>query len=378
MHVIRWGRRGVLPLACWVALAGCRADEGVPVEGAPLWQPLEAPPESFPAVQVTGTWRHPLWLSTFERYGASFAAILDEEARVVWAQAPQQPEGRILRMRSAVDGGVIWAEGHRQREVEFGTIGRQDWTEADPEYTRAPFVHHELIERDGGYLFLAHELDVLEGHPTTGDDVVAQDVVAWVPRGATSEVLTDVRFRVADHLDFSAPCSHVLHDQWVPDAWDWTHVNSMVEDGDDLWLMVRYHDQVWRLDGDFALVERIGGVDGDPLAPGELPLSHSHISHVRDGRLVVVDNRNHDGPARALALSRGAEGWQSDWQIPGTAPLIALGDAQLLDDGSVVVAWGTEGRIDAYDADGVWEGSLTLPEVTIGRIEVRPPPDWAR
>lgn len=338
---------------------------------------LDQPPPGFPEIQITGTWRHPLWLSHFERFGNSFATILNEDAQVVWARAPREPDGRILRMRG-VDDGVLWAEGHRHREEEFGYIGRQSWREAEPEWTRAPYVHHDLVERDGGYLYLSHEFTIPE---FDGDDVgrpVAQDVIAWVPRGATTPDQAEIRFRVADHLSWSVPCSHVAFDVWIPEAWDWTHANSLVEDGDDLWVMVRYHDAAWRIGPDYALLERVGGVDGEATATPDATFTHSHISHFRDGRMVLFDNRNHDGPSRAMALSRGALGWQLDWEIPGEGVTIALGDVQELDDGSVVVAWGTEGRIDAYDADLNWEGSLTLPGVTIGRVEVRPVPEWAR
>ena len=367
---------------------GCRADDD-PAERVPptptsdsagtpsIWQPLAEPPAGFPAIEVSGTWRHPLLLSLFEREGVSFAALLDEEARVVWARSPLEPEGRMLRVRS-IDDGVIWAEGHRFREVEFGTIGRQTWDEPEPELTRAPYVHHDLIERDGGYLYLGHAFTEIEALGTLPEAVVAQDVLAWVPRGATADDEVQTRFRVDDHLELSAPCGHVAFDVWTPDAWDWTHTNSLVEDGDDLWLMVRYHDTMWRLDADYQLVERVGGVDGDPLAPGERPFTHSHISQVHDGKLVVLDNRNHDGPSRAMALARGPDGWSTAWEIPHDSTVIALGDTQELDDGSVVVAWGTEGRVDAFDADRNWEGSLAFPGFTVGRVEIVDLPSWAR
>lgn len=344
-----------------------------PAPSATTPQGTEVPP-GFPEVVVTGSWRHPLWLSLFQAEGASFAAILDEGARVVWARAPVEPEGRILRMR-AVEGGVAWAEGHRHREVEFGTLGRLTWGDATPEWTRAPYVHHDFVERDGGYLYLAH---TFRDAPTGDGTLAADDVVAWVPRGATATEVADVRFRVADHLAWSLPCGHAAHDTWVPDAWDWTHANSLVEDGDDLWVMVRYHDTAWRLDSTFALVERVGGIDGDPLVDGALPLAHSHISRFHDGRMLVLDNRNHDGPARALWLARGPDGWRIERSIDGERALVALGDVQALDDGSVVIAWGTEGRIDAYDADGAWEGRLEVPGYAFGRIDVRAVPDSAR
>ena len=325
-------------------------------------------PSQHPKPVVSGDWRHQLLLIHFQRGGYSFGTVIDEEGDVIWVRTPDIDSDRIIRAHP-YEGGVAWLEGDEERANDTSRIAVQSFTGGPISWTRAVRAHHDFYPHDDGFVFLGHQSVERSGFDGAS---WADDVVRFVPKDGTEDD-NIVLHQFADDFSPIAACSHVAADEWVPNEVDWLHANSLVKDGDGWMAMVRYMDTIVRLDHNFETDFLLGGPWSDIDVP--VNLSHGHFSDVQGDNIYIFDNQNHQtNQSRAVALTLDRGNMTADllWtQEPNNPAFVSfLGDVRVLEDGTRLVVSASKGIIDSFDADGNWEGSLTLQTSSIGRIDV--------
>lgn len=325
-------------------------------------------PDLHPTPEVRGDWNHELLMIHFARGSFSFGTVVDKDGQVIWVRVPDIESDRVVRALP-YEGGVAWLESDEWRAEDTGRIGVQAWSGGQIDWTKATRAHHDFRPHDDGFVFLGHESTPREGF---GDATWADDVVRYVPAGGTAEDNVVVH-QLATNFPPIVNCDHVAADTWVPGEVDWTHANSIVRDGDGWMVMVRYFDTIVRLNEGFKTDFLLGGPYSDVDVPRDL--NHGHFSQVDGDRIYIFDNQDHgtkDSMAVALDLDRNTLQADLAWtQRPDEPGYIAfLGDVQVLPDGTRLVVSGSKGIIDSFDENGEWQGSLTLPGSSIGRINV--------
>lgn len=313
----------------------------------------------------------------FGRDPASYAVVVDAEGRIRWWRAAE-PTRRILRAHLAADGtAVLWASNDSDQSEEAGVLVRDPLDGSAPEVTVAPAFHHDFLEEDDGYVFLAYRYTTVDFG--AGPQPTAIDVIRRVEAGA-SGAYTDVFDYERDWPSAPRlPCSHATLGNFVPGHFEWTHSNSLVAaaDGDGWWILARYLDQIGRVDAEGRVLGVLGGLDPSwPTDDGELPLVHGHFSQVSpEGTLWVFSNGDHVHPATGsrvveLAVDPVAGRTEVVRSRPGPNQAFAgfLGDVRRIGADHTVVANPNLGLFE-YDDDGVllWELRHAGPS-EIGRV----------
>ncbi|MCA9494649.1 MAG: aryl-sulfate sulfotransferase [Myxococcales bacterium] len=228
-------------------------------------------------------------LSRFDNPGASHVVIADARGRIVWWQ-PDDGLGRITRVRPLPDGtGVIFQQEGRLVEQSFdGTTRRETAIEGG---------HHDLRPLgDGAALSLTHVVvrGTIEGF---GDTVYVDDRLSRVQLGSPDPREAELLFSYDDDYPIApwAPCPHVEDTEFVDDAHEWTHANSLVPaDDGGWWIMTRWLDALVHVDADGVFVEQIGGRDGTWTVDPGATFQHAHMSWSDPGptstRMWVFDN----------------------------------------------------------------------------------------
>lgn len=291
------------------------------------------------------------------------AVLLDMGGEIVWYYEHPGGNGRP-------DVTVYWQDGHHvllggglppgSRALAIALDGTVLWEGPQQPAADDPFdhealdgsMHHEFRPLDeGGYLtFLLHR---------------EQDVV-----GDIIALLDD---------DGELAWSWNAFDWLTPDPDDidpllgWTHFNSAQVDPDMLYVNSYSQDRVFKLDRADGHVHWVFGDGGDFAAdPDALDpwfgKSHS-LERLPGGTWLLYDNGNFDrGYSRVVeyALDEGAKTSEIVWEYPGELAddpwyNFAWGDADLLDDGNVLITSGVgmqgePSRITEVTRDGevVW------------------------
>ncbi|PVG84727.1 ArsR family transcriptional regulator [Nocardioides gansuensis] len=140
------------------------------------------------------------------------------------------------------------------------------------------------------------------------------------------------------------------------------HLNSVAEDGDALLLSARHTSALYRVDRRTGeILWRFGGKESDIEVPegGEFGWQHDARRHA-DGTVTLYDNHE---PAEETDAVSAALKFEIDEEAR-TAALVhalryddhygyAMGNAQYLEDGHVVVGWGMDPVLTEFDESGV-------------------------
>lgn len=173
-------------------------------------------------------------------------------------------------------------------------------------------------------------------------------------------------------------------------AFDFFHLNSVDDDGDGLLVSARHTHTVYRVDrGTGAVRWRFGGKKSDFTIASDAAFAWQHdVRRQSDGLISLFDNHRYAGPegaSRALFFRLDERAMTSTLVHTyeyGHRLGTAMGSAQLLDNGNVLVGWGTSPSLTEFGADGtavygaklggisyranraVWQASPTwLPDV---------------
>lgn len=318
-------------------------------------------PSGTPEVEVEyddpeATWGDLVLMSLFNAGdGSSDILAFDRSGRTVWAwESDMFVPGAYL---SHHDGRVIYRTDGYYDEEPNGAIHAVDWTGTEYEVLAADDVgHHDIVELPSGAI-AAIDIDLrdYEGEPVLGDAIVE-----YGRDGSVNEV-----WNAWDTL------TPVKDADWGNDAnplgVDWTHANGIDYDPvTDLYLLSLYFEKqvlaISRSTGE--IVWRLGGADSDfTLPPGEY-FGPQHSPRWVEGGILLYDNRDDKGaPEGAVdtgsrvvrfALDHQAGTATPVWQFatePGAYNAV-MGDAQLLEDGSILLNDGAAGTIRVVSQEG--------------------------
>ena len=314
-----------------------------------------------------------LFVTTLTGPGQRGPMILDDRGNLVWFKKTKDVainfrrqmykgrpvltwwEGTISNIGTGEGEGVIVDSSYK----EIARVRAGNGLQAD--------VHELLITPQGTALitiYVEKTLDLTSiggptAHPTL--DSVVQEVDI-----ATGKVLFE--WRSLDHIG--------IQDSWSPilSPFDYFHINSIDVDLDgNLLVSARNTWGVYKLDRKTgAVIWRLGSKSTDfELGPGVLFMYQHDARAHPDGTITLYDdgagNASHQSRAIRLGLSmadRRAVLLQ-EFVHPNSITASAMGNAQFLSNGNVVVGWGTapfitefgplgDVRLDATFEGGAW------------------------
>ena len=175
----------------------------------------------------------------------------------------------------------------------------------------------------------------------------------------TGEVLLD--WEGLDHIDLTETYREVDDTGTAALPFDPIHVNSVEEDGDGLLVSARHTGALYRIDRRTGeVLWRFGGRRSDFEVPegGDFGWQHD-LRRQPDGTLTIYDN--HENAIETDAVSAALR-FELDEEAM-TARLVqalrhedrygyAMGNAQYLPDGHVLVGWGMDPYATEFDGDG--------------------------
>lgn len=229
---------------------------------------------------------------------------------------------------------------------------------------------HEFKLTDAGTaIFVAYPVLPFDLSPVDGpsDGWIYGSVVQEVDV-ETGEVLFD--WDGMEHIDLTETHRERKDDEGESQAkpFDPVHLNSVVRDGDAFLLSARHTSTVYKVDRRTGeVVWRFGGERSDIAVPegGEFGWQHD-AQRQPDGTLTIYDN--HDNAQETDSVSAALR-FRID-ESAMTAELVqalrhedrygyAMGNAQWLEGGHVLVGWGMDPYATEFDVDGkvVWEMS---------------------
>jgi hypothetical protein len=142
---------------------------------------------------------------------------------------------------------------------------------------------------------------------------------------------------------------------------DWFHVNSVAEDGDALLVSARNTHAVYSVDRATGAVRwTLGGRSSDYAMGEGTTFAWQHDARrLADGTISLFDNQaappvGEQSRGLVLALDDAAATASLVREVAHPDGVLAgsQGNTQVLADGSVVVGWGSEGRVTEFDPDG--------------------------
>lgn len=369
-----------------------RGDDGAKEGAADVEAPTE--PVAPPARRFLSTQLSAPQATAWRKDGAQLSAgllltscrtpsfrgvIFDDDAEPVWIE----PDGnagldlRVQRYRGrpvltywtglVLEGlgfgkGVILDEQYRLvAEVRAGNGILSDFHEfklteqGTALFTAYPVLPWDLSPIDGpadGWIFGAHVQEV--------------DI-------ETGELLFE--WNGMDHIDLTE--THREREDGAGESqahpFDPVHLNSVVRDGDGYLLSARHTSTIYRVDGRTGeIMWRFGGERSDIEVPegGEFAWQHD-AQRQPDGTITIYDN--HDNATETDSVSAALR-FEVDEEL-GTATLLqalrhedrygfAMGNAQYLEDGHVVVGWGMDPIVTEFDENG--EAVFELRDLGLG------------
>jgi len=222
--------------------------------------------------------------------------------------------------------------------------------------------HEFLLTDEGTALFVAYPVVPYDLSPIDGP------AEGWIYGAHVQEVDVETGEVLFDwdgmqHIDLTE--THRAREEGVGEspatAFDPVHLNSVFPDGDALLLSARHTSTIYRVDRRTGeILWRFGGERSDIEVPegGEFGWQHD-VQRQPDGTLTVYDN--HDNAIETDSVSAALR-FEVDEEA-GTATLLqalrhedrygyAMGNAQYLDDGHVVVGWGMDPVVTEFDEAG--------------------------
>jgi hypothetical protein len=354
------------------------------------------------------------------------ALIVDDDGEVVWADPS---EGTVADFRVQTYRGepvLTWWEGR-----SVGGYGDGEFVIADASYRevarltagngRAGDLHELQLTDEGTALVLVYEsepadLTSVDG-PADGHQLNAYVQEIDIETG---EVLFE--WSASDHVPITDSYSELVPDAAATDdrldddgsedaPFDWFHVNSVTEDGDDTLLVsARNTHAIYAIDRRTGELRwTLGGKSSDFTMGDGAAFTWQHDARrLPDGTISLFDNQGNPPTAdesRALVLELDGEGDGAggdreanvvrELARPESVLAGSQGNTQALDDGGMVVGWGSAGGVTEFDADGAvvfdaswapadsyrvyrqpWTGQpVTVPDVVVratdtGEVEV--------
>jgi len=323
------------------------------VSDTPLEFTTGALPSDLPQYVATGT-------SPSQGYVAiaagMYGLVLDNLGRIVWYR--RFPNGLWLNFMAQPNGRYVT----RGVTPDLGDV--ESWIEIDAlgEITRTFGCHHGLaarfhdviVEPDGGYWVLCDETRTMDltAHGGHASARVTGQAVQHV--SASGELL--FHWTPFDHFLITDVDSVTRSGASV----NWTHGNSLdIDAHGNLVVSFRNLNEITSIDTRTGVVLwRLGGLRNEfSIADGQQLFAGQHsIRSLQHNELLLLDNvgdatesrveRWFVDPATRVAQMLGSYG-----SVPRVRTLIG-GSVQALAPGRTLVSFGTEGRVEEYDATG--------------------------
>lgn len=287
----------------------------------------------------------------------TYGIVIDNTGRVVWYR--RFPNGTGLSFMAQPSGHYV------ARPPTPAAGDAEPWVEIDPlgTVTRAlPCARglqsrlHDLIgQPDGSYWLMCDETRTMD--LTADGGVPAARVTGTVVQHVGEDGSLLFEWNPFDHFAITdlEPAERTGVNV------NWTHGNSidLTPDG-DLLISFRSLGEVTKIDTKTGtVIWRLGGRRNEfTFLNGSAPaFAHQHsVRSCAAGELAILDNLGTPGESRAERYvideaSRTARLVQSYASVPGVVTQIG-GSVQPLPGGRTLVSFGTEGRVEEYDADG--------------------------
>ncbi len=323
-------------------------------------------PAELPGWSVSGTPGWEGYLLTGIVSEPSWAVVLDQDGRVVWAKKAHDGK-RVLRVRVRPDGeGLRYSEIEEAELTETSQLVTVDWDGTEVSRHTVPAFNHDFVDADDG-----------------GADCLVTDVR---PGQSGAEVIGDAIHHVSDDGAITPLWStwdawEVPPDDEIEGGRQWTHANALDRrDGGGYWLGLRNSSELVELDADLAVGRRIGGPESTyTFATQADRPKWQHQFQFLDGGVILFDDRDED-PSRVLELTldettaTATAAWT--WTHPKNLEVYILGDVDRAADGSTLAVFSTSGVIDDIAPDGElrWELSLDLGSIVpyVVRLDALP------
>jgi hypothetical protein len=286
-----------------------------------------------------------------------YGVAIDNTGRVVWYRRfingpglnfMAQPTGRYVARPSTPQPGDI------EPWVEFDPLGHVTRTLGCARDLAARL--HDLIgEPDGSYWIMCDETRTMDLTPHGG--VAEARVTGTVVQHVNADGALLFEWNAFDHFAIT----DVEEGERIGANVNWMHGNAIDLDTDgNLLLSSRNLGEITKIDTRTgALVWRMGGRRnqfaflGTPMPP--FARQHGARS-IAGGSLVILDNLGNPTESRAERYvideaARTARLAHSYGSVPRVVTQIG-GSVQPLPNGRTLVSFGTEGRVEEYDADG--------------------------
>ncbi len=299
---------------------------------------------------------------------SGWVAILDPAGELVFAQ-PLVIDGvdaPTFRATPALDGDGLWVLEQALDADSPGYLHRLRLDGSWAESITVTGLHTDFVEiEEGRFAGLTWELRDIDGKTVLGDRVLVVEA-----DGSVSTV-----WNAFDNIEFDP------NGDWQqgfyaadPQAWDWTHVNGIGADpgGGVVYITMAAYSAVARIDlasssQSWIIGDGIG--DFDVIAGPDPATSFPHsVQSLGDDKLVVFNRGNlmadPDTCSWGAELKVDAETREiaTDWTIEADDCLLVafLGQARLLEGGTVELDWSSSGRVEEYETDGTLLRRLDL------------------
>ena len=237
----------------------------------------------------------------------------------------------------------------------------------------APDEHEFLITSSGtalitSYVKRAHDLSA---HGGSADGFVVTGVLEEIDL-ASGQVL--MRWDALDHIALAESYAGVPEDSAEP--WDFFHINSVTPTADgNLLVSARHTWALYKISARTgAVIWRLGGKRSDFVVPEDATFAWQHNAVFQDdGALRLFDNGS-DGttvvhPASSVLWLQVDQDQRTvklrrRLTHPEQVSASAMGNAQLLANGNVLVGWGSAKRMSELSPSGELLFDATLAEVS--------------
>ncbi|HEX2721466.1 MAG TPA: arylsulfotransferase family protein [Gemmatimonadaceae bacterium] len=291
-----------------------------------------------------------------------YGVVIDNTGRVVWYR--RFPNGPGLSFMAEPNGRYL------ARPMTADPTDIEPWIELDPlgNPTRTlgcalglqPRPHDIITLGDGSYWLMCDDSRTMD---LTADGGVA---IARVTGTSVQHVAADgtllFRWSPFDHFSIT----DVVLSERIGASVNWTHGNALDLDTDgNLIVSFRNLDEVTKINtASGAVMWRLGGRRNQFtfIDSPEPAFSHQHSVRVSAaGELMIVDNIGNPNESRAEhytldAAAKTARLVRSYGSVAGAVVTQIGGSVQSLPGERTLVSFGTEGRVEEYDALGrvVW------------------------
>jgi hypothetical protein len=305
--------------------------------------------------------------------------IIDDQGQLVWYR-PAAGVSAINLQRLVYRGQPVltWWEGRIENGRGYG-----EYVLVDARYAEVARVSagnglkadlHELVLTDAGTALLIAYAPIparkvtrpVGGEPTPSAasgqvyDAIVQEVDV-----ASGGVLFE--WHAADHIGLD---ESVESQPTEPaETWDYCHLNSIDVDRDgNLLLSARNTSAVYKVDRSSGrLIWRLGGrrSDFDMGADASFALQHD-ARRQADGTLTLFDDSQKPAVSRGIRLRlderQMAAVLLAEYVHPRRFTTPAQGNMQVLDDGHVLIGWGSEPYLSEFAGNGTLVLDITFPD----------------